>query len=502
MSTLTGSQADTRSSANSAFIGGRRLLWWGKAALAVMIAFAPAAARADELERTVTDFLANTFLKAGCSDNAKFRLGLWQFDQGKIPISERGGRRIYDELTALLMRKLPFCADIIDSEGVGAVMTYLHSSGALDKNGGNVIAALTEAHQNVDLVVFPDLYMHNGQLVLTLRAVQTLGGKTIGQSTPLNMPDSYLAEDPADEAGPLKSVLATAAGFFEQELKEAGPVRFAGVYFADSAAQPPAGRYLKDQISAVLSDKLRNDITGEQVRLRSVTITVEDPNKVEPHELSSELSAEHDGVSTLSGRYWQVGDAIDLVLTLKLVGGDIISWKGRFRAAELTGLDIEPINDAVVTRPLLTGDLGFQLTTERGEAPFYQVGDELKLLMQSTEAAFAYCFYVDAQGAVQTILPLPASVTASSNRLEPGVLRTIPEGNVVFRFTDASVGEELVTCFATRREIQPELPMVLFPTEFGTIPNIDIARLRGLFGFYTDAGVTEATVTISLSARE
>ena len=87
-------QADKGSSAILAFMGDKRVMGWGKAALAAMIACAPSAALADEVERTVTEFLANTLLKAGCSDKAKFRLGLWQFDPVKIPISERRGRRI------------------------------------------------------------------------------------------------------------------------------------------------------------------------------------------------------------------------------------------------------------------------------------------------------------------------------------------------------------------------------------------------------------------------
>ena len=78
-----------------------------------------------------------------------------------------------------LLAVRPKCVDVLDSAGIGVIIDYLSKSGALDKNGGNLIAALNEASQKVDLIAFPSLYNQGGKTVLALRAVERKSGRTI-----------------------------------------------------------------------------------------------------------------------------------------------------------------------------------------------------------------------------------------------------------------------------------------------------------------------------------
>ena len=114
----------------------------------------------------------------------------------RTSFSSATARRLHEELLARLLNVRPKCVDVLDSAGIGVIIDYLSKSGALDRNGGNLIAALNDADQNVDLIAFPSLYSQGGKTVLALRAVERKSGRTPRSTPPVVVPEKYLQDGP------------------------------------------------------------------------------------------------------------------------------------------------------------------------------------------------------------------------------------------------------------------------------------------------------------------
>ena len=116
--------------------------------------------------------------------------------------------------------------------------------------------------------------------------------------------------------------------------------------------------------------------------------------------------------------------------------------------------------------------------------------------------AWLYCFYVDSKGQVLPIFPVPPKFAgARSNKLEPNKLIRLPDPTKdTFRFTINSdtVGEELVSCYATVRDVRADLPPSLFPEQLSPIAFLSIDRLRQIFRDLKDAQVAESVVTMTI----
>ena len=133
----------------------------------------------DTLDSAIAKLIEGTFGTKPCTSDERQTIGLWVFDEDKTPVSSATARRLHEELLSRLLAVRPKCVDVLDSAGIGVIIDYLSKSGALDKNGGNLIAALNDAGQNVDLIAFPSLYSQGGKTVLALRTVERKSGRTL-----------------------------------------------------------------------------------------------------------------------------------------------------------------------------------------------------------------------------------------------------------------------------------------------------------------------------------
>src|SRR5262249_35625494 len=144
----------------------------------------------------------------------------------------------------------------------------LNKSGALANTGGNVIAALTEASQNVDVVVFPQLFNPGGKTHLTLRAVERASGKTLAQTAQVAVPDKYLGQDAADQAVSLDAAIKDASRYLTGNATDFKALRPLGIFFEDTGSQPPAGRYLLERLNTALVQDGTNPLTSTEIKLR------------------------------------------------------------------------------------------------------------------------------------------------------------------------------------------------------------------------------------------
>lgn len=468
-------------------------------ALFVLLAL-PSPAMATRIDGAVSELLSRSLLKIDCS--ATLKVGLWHFDKTKVPVSENGGRRIYDEVTAALVDRAPRCMSVLDSVGVGAIMTHLHRSGALSEKGGNVIAALTESHEGVDVVVFPDLYLQNNKLILTMRSVEAQSGRTLSQTAPFALDDDYLTVAAGDEAKPLDLSLREAADVFEAHLTKATDLQVQGVYFEESGAQPAAGRAILDGLLAEITTRSR-ERTGNILKTRGIKLSVTDGAQTSAVELSAEQQARAAGQPLLSGRYWVLDGALDVTLSLALPEGVPVVWRGRIRKDDFGGLAVRPQNEAVVDAKLPDTSLSFQVTTERGSSPQYHPGETLELVLRSGEEVRVYCYYLDSEKQVFPLLPYSRVQQENGrNKLPANTAVKFPDparDSVELKFTDATLGEEMITCFASQADLSEAIDPSVVPGSVEAVPLLTLKQLRSMFQRITGGGVAESNVTITLT---
>jgi len=453
------------------------------------------------LEVAAAKLFVDAFGAGACSGNVQRSVVLWVFEDDKVPVPASAARQLHAELAKRMLAARPNCVDLLDTAVLSGALSR---SGALTNNGGNVIAALSEAGQNVDVVVFPQLYNQGGKTHLAMRAVERASGKTLAQTGQIDVPETFLGQDAADQAISLDAAIQDAARTLAGSASEFRGLRPLGIFFEDSGAQPPAGRYLLDRLQTALVREGTNFITGVDIKLRSINIrpvakpdgTV-DAAALEPQ---ADLSA-----YDLSGRYWIRSNAVDLRLLMRRGDGTAVVWHGRIRTTDFDSHELRPSNPAAAQRPQPNGAFAFQVTSPKGTAPIYRVGDELTLHLRVGRDSSVYCFYVDSKGGVATVLPNPFNAgDPTRNHFAAKVLHNFPDparDGFQLEFGGERLGEEMVACFATSRDVRAELPAALFPEKFGLIPFLTLEQLRSLFANLKDVAIAQASVTVTVAPK-
>jgi len=457
----------------------------------------------DPLDQIVTELFRKSFDQSFCATGKQTSLGLWAISEDKSPVGPSATKRIYEEVLSRLLRSRPKCVDVIDSAGIGIIMDHLHKSGALDQNGGNVLAALSEAHQNVDMVVFPELYAQSGNIFLTLRIVERASAKTRALTSPLALPKQLTSEGSSDVAISLESAVKAAADQLIQSAPELNEIQTGGIFFEATDAQPPAGRFIQEQLLGALIERGTNALTNKTIKVRGISLEPSDPDAVKANELDSRAAARKSNAYDLNGRYWVRGDALDLRISLARPDGATVGWRGKIRLSDLKGMELRPNNPASLAPPLPKGAYAFQVTSPKGVAPTYKAGDELQLMIRVGREAWVYCFYIDSKGQVLPIFPVPPKMAGvRSNKLEANKLVRLPDpakDAFRFRFNTETLGEELVSCYAANRDIRSNLPSSLFPDQLSPVAFLTLDRLRQTFRDIKDAQVAESLVTITVT---
>lgn len=458
---------------------------------------------ADSLDIAVVKLIEDTFGPKACATEGRQTIGLWVFTEDKVPVAAVTARRLHEELLARLLAARPKCIDVLDSAGIGAIIDHLHKSGALEKSGGSIIAALNDVGQSVDVIVFPSLYSQGGQTVIALSALERKSGKTLALTSPVVVPDRFLKANLSDQAISLDAAIKAASQYLADAAPDLKDIRPLGVFFEDTGAQPAAGRYLLDHLVADLTKDVSNVLTGKILKVRGLTIapTTRLDGTVDAQDL--EAKDNDPAVYDLSGRYWIRGSAIDVRFSMKRGDGATLAWQGKIQIADFKDLELRPANPEIVPQPSPQGAFALQLTSPKGDTPIYRPGEQLTLFMRLGQTASVYCFYVDSKGGVLTVLPNRFSGNDSSaNRFVAKTLHRLPDPDrdqFSFKFTNDTTGEEVVECFASTRDVRADLPPALFPDQIAPVPFLTLAQLRKLFADLKDTKISEASVTVTVA---
>jgi hypothetical protein len=459
----------------------------------------------DPSEASMTAFAAQIFVTDFCAGGGRRSIGIWSFDADRIPVSSNVADRIYASALNTLVTNKPSCADVLDGSAIREIAEHLKRTGAFREAGENPLLALEQANRAVSILILGDIFAQDGAVYVSFRAVERERGVVLGQTKPWQLPEDYIRSAAADAALSLDVALKRAAN---QLVARAGTMRVLvplGVYFQDSDAQPPLARYILDGLLGAIETETTSLLSGStlrviapELRLAAKTGAITTIDDFDP--LVAATGKIGESAFELTGRYWQVGEAIDLKITLRSQTNQMVSWQGRVRLAGLPDLAATPVSNTLGTQ----GESAFllQMTSPRGAAPYYRPGEALTVFLRSDRDAWLSCFYVDAAGAVMMVLPNPfQSDRSAESRIAADVLRALPDARrdpFEFRFTANTYGEEALRCFATTGDPGPYLPEPLKSGGFTPLTADLARRLGALFRSLPDMLVAEALLTVTV----
>jgi len=461
------------------------------------------AAVPDPSEASMTAFAQQLFMPDFCTGADRRSIGIWSFDVDRIPVSGAVADRVYASALNTLVVNKPPCADVLDGSAIREIAEHLKRTGAFREAGDNPLLALEQANRSVSILILGDILAQDGAIYVAFRAVERESGVVVGQTKPWLLPEDYVRAAAADAALSLDVALKRAAN---QLVARAPTMRVLvplGLYYQDTDAQPPLARYILDGLLGAIETETTSLLSGStlrvvspELRLAAKTGAIATMDDFDP--LVAASSGIGDGAFELTGRYWRVGDAIDLKLAMRSQTDQRVSWQGRVRLAGLPDLEATPVNSFLAAE----GESAFllQITSPRGAAPYYKPGEALTVFLRSDREAWLSCFYVDAAGSATMVLPNAYMADRSAqSRVAAGVLRALPDARLdpfEFRFTANTYGEEALRCFATTGDPAPHLPESL---QGFTPLTADLARRLGaVFRSLPDMLVAEAILTVTV----
>jgi hypothetical protein len=446
-----------------------------------------------------------------CSGADRRSIGIWAFDPDRVPVSSGVADRVYTSALNALIAHKPACVDVLDGSAIRDIAEHLKRTGAFREAGENPLLALERANRSVSILALGDIFVQDSAVYVSFRAVERESTVVLGQTKLWRLPDGFMRSAAEDAAISLDVALQRAAN---KLVAHAGDLRVLvpiGLYYQDSGAQPPLARYVLDGLLGAIENEKANLLTGPALRVVQPDLPLGQKSgfatTIDDFDPLSATGKPGEGVFDLSGRYWQVGDAIDLKLVLRSRSAETVSWQGRVRLDGLPNLAAKPAGAGLAASEVGESAFLLQMTSPRGAAPFYRPGEELTVFLRSDREAWLTCFYVDTAGAVTRVLPNSLQPDqGSDNHITAGVLRALPDPRsdpFKFQFTATTLGEEVLKCFATTSDPASHLPEELLAPGFVPL-SADLARrLEAVFHSLPDTLVAEAalTVTVGTDAR-
>ncbi len=483
---------------------------WGIALLAAVLALDTSWASAqapgtDPSEAPMSAFVTQLFTPEFCDSTGRKSIGIWTFDADRIPVPVNVADRIYASALNTLIINKPNCVDVLDGSAIREIAELLKRTGAFREAGENPLLALEKANRDVAVLIRGEIFAQDGAVFVSFRAVERERGVVLAQSKPWQLPEDYIRSAAEDTALSLDVALQRAANQLVAKASAMQVLVPLGIYYQDTGAQPPLARYILDGLLGAIENETTSLLSGArlrimppELRLAAKTGTITTVDDFDP--LAGAGGRIGESVYELTGRYWQVGDAIDLKLSLRSQAAELVTWQGRVRLAGLPDLAATPTNNALG----MDGESAFllQITSPRGAAPYYQPGEALTVFLRSDRDAWLSCFYIDAAGSVIMVLPNTYQTDRSAqSRISAGVLRALPDARqdpFEFRFTANTFGEEALRCYATTGDPGPHLPEPLKSGGFTPL-TVDLARRLGaLFRSLPDMLVAEAVLTVTV----
>ena len=425
------------------------------------------------------------------------RIAIWPYaPDERLPISHEQARLLNDRLEHELQR---LSEGKYDFRGRRELRTVIGDLAEAGRDVDDAIAVVT-SHASADILITGKFSINGDRITSNFKAVGLRGSWT--GSILATTGTRELAHVSGRQQVQLTQFLQHAAYAFAEGAHDMTELHLAGIQFQDSGQQPEFGGYMERMLTAEIVDAFRRKGHAIKVKRAELSKTqlggmrgsVVDPRKLKPKNFDPRT-----GVYVLSGTYWDIGRSVDLVLNLSDSNGAPVTYRASIIKQSIgANLKLHPESDLNFLRKnVLRGPVKLRVTSARGKDPVYRLNDKLNLLIEVSQNAWLYCFYLQSTGELFKIYPNNYKKPAA---LAGGRLHTIPGRLFPFDFTITEpVGVDLVKCFASKRDVLKDLPKPLRRLEVEPLPAGMIQRLRDAFARTRASRVSEASLVITVN---
>lgn len=348
-------------------------------------------------------------------------------------------------------------------------------------------AKLLEAAR-ADVLVVGALTPVRGGVDISYKAFDAKSGQQLASATP-----RFQAVDAAAPRGmPLDQAIATAADALAKQLPEMKSVEMLGIRYQQSDAQTALGGYIGRAVVGRLAERINGLQSSPAALLRPESA---DRTAAGADEMMIRAKP---GAFMLSGSLWDLGQDVDVRLTLQGAGDRSASTGVRIRRDAIPA-GFLPLAAPQPVRRDTPFDL--RLSSDRGLRPVYGAGDQAQLIVEAARDGYLYCFHQAspaAGGGITKIFPNPYHASA---RIGGRSSVRIPDESMDFALkVYGPAGVEQVRCFAVDRDVESALPPVLLGRglEPLAMPSLDAIgqAFRAVQG-----GLAEASLTMTVETR-
>lgn len=480
----------------------------------------PSFAQSDPFQQAAQDLTASFERAIDCRTNEEIRVGIFPFDEDRLPIHPDNAFALYERFLGTLIDSAPSCVRYIDGRGAFVTLNYLAQSGALRETGQEHRAQIRENLVNVAYTIDGSIIDENHGMTALFRLTDFATSTAIAR-VELLVPPQYNESICGTGAIPISIATERVARQLIDRTGDMAHLTIMGGYFADGDAQTSFSRYLERELEAALTREAENLLTGRvlqvarlsegqptlALRQRGVSLT---PREFEDASVTT-MTVPTSGTGTyrMSLRYWLCEGDTAARLSVNLRGHD-----GR-RIAEVINISLTDLPQDTDLRPPqvpVRADWGpdgaytFQMTSQRGSNPVVHPGEALEILFRTGRDSWLYCFYTDAEGQTVQLLPNPFQAgVANANFYAGGRVHLFPDPERLPRpdpfditINDDTTGIEVFQCIATPEDVAGALPGPLRGLSLDPIPARYTTRLREIFEEITGSTIAEARMTVTV----
>lgn len=446
-------------------------------------------------------------------------IGLFPPDAEDLPISEGAADTLYEGVIGALLETAPACTRYIDGRGAYVTLDYLARAGTFRESGQQQRAAIQRALSEADIAVDSRvIVVPDGTMTLALRATDMRNGAAVARVS-IPVPETLQGETCGVSAMPLTTALELLGGRLAVRASDLTSLIVGGAYFGSGDGQTELGAYLQHELVTVLSRAVDDPITDRRLSvyrmsdslgsgdrmagMRSVPMTAE--QMVNTLSLPVGIEPDQPGLYRLHLRYWLCEDEDRAQLSA------VLSSPAGIDVSEVVAVRLDAVRDDLERRPSASdgegrwGQVGrfiFEMSTQAGENPVLRPGDLLQIALWTSQDSWIYCFYSDSEGTTYQILPHPTLSASPSNFFEGEAAHVFPDPvrhrRLRLQIDASALGQEVVICFATTRDVGPDLPLDLRGVTGTPVPSGVAARMLAIFEGLTDTRVAMRSATVTV----
>ncbi|MBC8451942.1 MAG: DUF4384 domain-containing protein [Rhodospirillaceae bacterium] len=424
----------------------------------------------------------------------KRKIAIWPFWREESVVSEDFAEMLSDSLLAELVRGKDQGDEYVAREDLKIVTQEIDDFNQLRQSSEKLGKLMRNAGADV-LIIGETKPESNGRTVYVRYRATNVSTGGIAATT-----DWYRLEYDFDRTPTMgiADAIKRSAAHFRMQLPTMRTIRPQGVRYGDSGIQTPFGKWFSARIIGEL--RKARGTAGQTINVADAVISERKAKtrglKLAQKSADREMTATPTDDYILSGRYWVLGEKVDVQLTLRDGSDNILTWQGDVRASSID-LSLEPDETYQNERDGdRLGPISLRIRSNRGANPIYRTGQKMVLFIEAGRDSYLYCFYRQADGAIMRVFPNQFHRNAF---VAGGRDLHIPGPSMRFDWiVEPPTGIEIMKCFAFDRDIADELPRLVQKLDFKPLPYRSLADLSRDLRTIPRAGIAENSMVVNV----